>query len=186
MTTFPTSQSPLIITNTKIKDRVTFVKRTDCRGSPTVLEIELAPNGGNGLHIHTSYDETFTAISGSLGLMVAGQELRLEAGQTATAKRGTVHRFFNPTQENICFRVEIMPGHRGFEQSILIAYGLANDGLTDNDSVPKNPLHTAVLLTLGDMTFPGVMGLVVPVFRLLAGYARSTGIERELLHRYGD
>ena len=50
-----------------------------------------------------------------------------------TAPRGTLHRFFNDTGEPSSFTVELTPGHRGFEQSIIIAYGLANDGLTGRE-----------------------------------------------------
>jgi hypothetical protein len=42
-----------------------------------------------------------------------------------------LHGFFNPEDEEITFRVELHPGHAGFEQSLHIMYGLAADGLTD-------------------------------------------------------
>jgi quercetin dioxygenase-like cupin family protein len=177
--------TPRVVTNKVIKDRVTFVQRTDGNGSPTVLEIELAPDGGNPLHIHTTYDETFTCLRGTLGLQVGAQELLLKPGETATAHEGTVHRFFNPSQESVTFRVELTPGHRGFEQSVIVAYGLANDGLTDANAMPKNPLHIAVLLELGGMTFPGVLGgWMVRALRPLAAYARASGVEQALLRKY--
>jgi quercetin dioxygenase-like cupin family protein len=186
MTATANAHQPLVVTNKIIQDRVTFLARTDGNGSPTILEIELAPKGGNAPHVHTTYDETFTCLRGKLGLMVGGKELRLEPGQTAMAKRGTVHHFFNPSQERVDFRVEITPGHRGFEQSIIVAYGLANAGLTDKTSMPRNILHTVVLLELGGMTFPGAMGWVVrALLRPLAAYAKSSGVERALLREYG-
>ncbi|WP_276955114.1 cupin domain-containing protein [Allomeiothermus silvanus] len=179
------TQQPRTITNKVIKDRVTFLQRTDGKGSPTVLEIELAPGGGNFPHIHTTYDETFTAVRGTLGLRVGGKELRLEPGESTTAQRGTVHNFFNPSQESVTFRVELTPGHRGFEGSLIIGYGLADDGLTDAKSIPKNLVHTALLLEMSDMRFPGLMGLLMPVLRLMAAYARGRGVEQELLRKYG-
>jgi len=41
-----------------------------------------------------------------------------------------------------------------------------------------------LLLELSDMRFPGLMGLLMPVFRLLANRARRSGLERQLLEKY--
>lgn len=175
-------EQPRTVVNHAIKDRATFVQRTDGRGSPTVLEIELAPGGGNPPHIHTTYDETFTCLRGTLGVKVGGKTLALAPGEKAIAHRGTVHNFFNPTQETVVFRVELTPGHRGFEQSLIIGYGLSNDGLIDG---PRNLLKLALVLDMGGMKFPGLMSWLGPVFGLLAAYARRRGLEAQLLRKYG-
>lgn len=184
MFTASTTQQPRVISNKAIKDRVTFLQRTDGKGLPTILEIELAPKGGNPPHIHTSYAETFTCIKGTLGINLAGKKIFLQPGEKATAPIGTVHNFFNPSEETITFKVELEPGHKGFEQAAIVGYGLANDDLTNANAIPKNILHTALLLDIGGMVFPGIMRLLMPVFRLLATFARKQGIEKKLLETY--
>lgn len=180
----PSTPHPFVITNKVIQDRATFLQRTDGQGSPTVIEIELAPQGGNTPHIHTSYDETFTPVRGTLGVNLGGKKVLLTPGQQATVRAGTVHNFFNPTEETVVFRIELTPGHRGFEQGLILIYGLANDDQTDSKSVPKNPLYTALILDISDMRLPGMMRLMTPVFRLLATVARWQGVEKKLLETY--
>jgi mannose-6-phosphate isomerase-like protein (cupin superfamily) len=179
-----TVQQPRVVTNKVIKDRVTFLQRTDGKGLPTILEIELAPEGGNPPHIHTSYAETFMCLEGTLGINLAGESQFLQPGDKTTVPIGTVHNFFNPTEEVTTFRVELTPGHQGFERSMIIAYGLANDDLTNANAIPRNILYTALLLDMGGMTFPGGMRLLMPAFRLLANVARKQGVEKRLLEHY--
>jgi quercetin dioxygenase-like cupin family protein len=44
-------------------------------GEVTLVEVELAPGGGNGLHYHRSYTERFSPIVGELGVQI-GKERR--------------------------------------------------------------------------------------------------------------
>ncbi|MBB6098085.1 mannose-6-phosphate isomerase-like protein (cupin superfamily) [Deinobacterium chartae] len=185
MTAVAGSQPRLTITNRCLGDRVTFLQRTDGQGSPTVIEIELLPSGGNAAHVHRSFDEHFTCLSGTLGLEVGGRKLYLKSGEQATARSGVPHRFFNPGTELVSFRVELRPGHAGFERGLIVAYGLANDGLTTQGGVPRNPLHLAVLCEIGEAGLPGPMGLLQPLLNLLAARARRLGVDRELIARYG-
>jgi hypothetical protein len=50
--------------------------------------------------------------------------------------------------------------------------------------MPKNLLHTALLLEWSEMALPGLMGLPAHPLGLLAGLARRRGIHRELAARY--
>jgi hypothetical protein len=71
----------------------------------------------------------------------------------------------------------------GFQQSLYILYGLANDGLCDADAKPKSIVQAAVALRLGDFMFAGGlpfrlgMGLMFGVAEWI-GYFHGT--EEEL------
>ncbi len=108
----------------------------------------------------------------------------LHSGQEAVAKKNTLHRFRNITEERTRFLVELRPGHVGFERAIKVAYGLAVDSRARSDGTPKNPYHTALLLEWSDIRLPGLFTVAEPLFRRLARRARRKGIEKELEARY--
>lgn len=174
---------PLTIHNKIQRDSVTFLRRTDGQLS-TLVRVELAPGGGNPPHRHSAYAETFTARQGTLGLHLDGRELRLQSGETATAPIGSVHRFYNPTDEPVVFEVEIQPGHRGFERGLIVLYGLANDNQTDAQGRPRHPLHLGLFSSLTDTRLIGPLAALNPVMTALGWLARVTGTQRRLLVRY--
>lgn len=100
---------------------------------------------------------------------------------------GTRHRFFNPSEsEDIEFIGKVVPAHEGFEKSIYILYGLANDGKCDADARPTSFVTLCLIGDMGDLRFPGLMkwlggGLLV---KCVAAYARWSGLEAELLEKY--
>src|SRR4051812_20004906 len=64
------------------RDRVTFLKTAaETNGKLTLLEMEVAPGGGNGLHTHTTYSERFTVIEGELGVQIGQQQRVLRASE---------------------------------------------------------------------------------------------------------
>jgi quercetin dioxygenase-like cupin family protein len=167
------------------RDRVTFLKTAgETGGELTLLEMEVAPGGGNFLHIHTTYSERFTVIEGELGVQIGKQQV-LRTGETALAAAGAVHRWYNPSTQPARIYVELRPGHAGFEQALRIGYGLATDGHTNAAGIPKNLLHLAVLTQMSDIKMVGSMALLTPLFGLLARIARRRGVEANLLARYG-
>ena len=167
------------------RDRVTFLKTADeTGGERTLVEVELSPGGGNGLHYHRSYSERFSPISGTLGVQIGKQECTLLPGDSALVEPGVPHRFFNPTQETIRFYVELAPGSKGFEQSLHIAYGLARDGETRANGIPRSLLALALLVDLSDTRLPGPLALLDPFFGLLAHLGRRRGVEAALIARY--
>ena len=167
------------------KDYATFLKTSEETGGEcTLIEVEVAPGGGNLLHYHKTYDEHFEVLEGALEVQVDGESQTLRPGQKALAKKNTLHRFRNTTEERTRFLVTLQPGHSGFEKMIKVAYGLASDGRTRADGTPKNPYHLAVLLEWSDMRLPGVFTVAEPLFRLLARRARRKGIDKELEARY--
>ncbi|EXJ77059.1 hypothetical protein A1O3_10217 [Capronia epimyces CBS 606.96] len=147
------------------------------------------PGGGPPLHYHTSYSERFQPVDGELGVILGDSGPRhLMPGEGADVPIGVPHRFFNDSDKEVVFKAWVLPAHAGFEQSLYIMFGLNSDGLADPETgMPYSILHTAVVADLGDMRFPGFKGGVVNYFiRVLAAYARWSGIEEELLTKYWD
>lgn len=128
------------IVNPIFKDTVTFLQTSvETNGRITDLEVTLMPKGRNVLHCH-AYPEKFTAICGELGLEneKKGQKI-LKPGESYTVESMAWHCFFNPTDREIRFGVQLEPAHERMEYFLRILYGLAADGLTDRQSRPKSP-----------------------------------------------
>jgi quercetin dioxygenase-like cupin family protein len=167
------------------KDYATFLKTSDETGGEyTLIRVEVAPGGGTEPHYHKTYDEHFEVLEGVLEVLVGKETRTLRAGQRAVAQRNTLHGFRNPTEEPTTFLVGLIPGHTGFEKSVRVVYGLASDGRVFSDGTPKNPYHLAVILEWSEIRIPGVMGILEPLFRLLARRARRKGIDKRLEAEY--
>jgi hypothetical protein len=95
-----------------------------------------------------------------------------------------LHCFFNPGDSEIRFNIKIEPGHEGFENTLRILYGLAEDGLTDRKSIPKSLIHTAVIVNMSDMNAPGLLTWISPLLKWLSARAKASGLERELIKKY--
>jgi len=176
--------APRTLHNPVQKDTATFLETSDeTGGARTLIEVAVATGGGNTPHRHRTYAERFEVLEGSLTVRVEDSVSRLGPGETAIAPAGSVHRFANETDALVAFRVELRPGHRGFERALQAGYGLAADGLVRKDGVPKNPYYTAVLLEWSE-SLPGALRLLEPALRMLARRARSKGIDRFLAERY--
>jgi quercetin dioxygenase-like cupin family protein len=180
-----TTTTPRRIYHPIQKDYVTFLETSASTGGKrTLAELELAPGGGNMPHYHMTFDEHFEVLEGELEVLVGAQTHTLRPGETKIAYVNTLHCFKNPTDKTTRFLVELRPGSTGFEQALQIAYGLATDGKANKQGLPKNIYHLAVVFVLGEGRVPGVMSLLMPLFRLLAARARKKGIEQELLSKY--
>ena len=167
------------------KDYATFLETSEeTGGHRTLIEIEVAPGGGNAPHFHKTYEEHFEVIGGSLEVLVDGDTRILRPGEKALAAKNVLHRFRNPTGAATRCLVELRPGHAGFEKAIKAGYGLAADGLTASNGAPKNLYRLAVLLGWSEIRMPGVFTLAEPLFRLLEKQARRKGIDAGLEARY--
>ncbi|MEO5906708.1 MAG: cupin domain-containing protein [Saprospiraceae bacterium] len=174
------------IVNPVINDVVTFLQTAEeSDGKVTEAEIRLMPGGGNPLHYHKTYAETFTAIDGDLGLKLGGKEIRiLKPGETYTVEPISLHCFFNPTEKEINFNVKLTPGHIGFENALRILYGLAADGLTNKKSIPKSLKHSAIIVCMSDTNVPGLLTFLFPLLKRMANKAKATGEEQKLIDKY--
>ena len=167
------------------KDYATFLESSsETGGEYTLIEVEVAPGGGNAPHFHKTYDEHFEVVDGALEVMAGGKTRILGPGGQAVAPKNTLHNFRNPTRKPTTFLVTLRPGSPGFEKALKAGYGLAADGLTRPDGTPKNLYHLAVLLEWSEIRVPGILSVVEPLLRLLARRARRKGVDRELEARY--
>jgi len=167
------------------QDAAIFIETSEeSGGARTLLDIELAPGGGNALHRHLTYAERFTCVEGELTVRVDGLLHVLHPGDQAVAEIGVLHAFANESEEPARFEVELVPGHRGFEQALQIGYGLAQDGRTNSKGVPRNLVQAAVLGDLAEIRVVGVMRVLTPVLKLLARWGRRRGVDAALVERY--
>lgn len=173
------------VENPVIGDAVTFVETSDeTGGARTLLEIELAPGGGNTPHYHISYTEHFRALTGRVVIELDGVKLELGEGDEATAPPGSLHCFHNTSSDRAIFQIELNPGHEGFEKSLRVGYALAADGRTNKKAIPKNLMHTAVLLEWSETRLPGIYTLLEQPLKLLARVAHRRGVDRALERQY--
>ncbi len=120
------------------KDAATFVQTAaESGGLRTVLDLEVAPGGGNMLHYHKTFDEHFTVLTGEFGVQIGTQQFTLRPGESATVPTMTLHRWYNTSTEPAMVRAELKPGSVGFERTLQICYGLAQDGLANRQGLPK-------------------------------------------------
>ncbi len=174
-----------VFINPVIGDRATFLKLSENTGHRfSLIEIDLVAGGGNTLHYHNAFSETFTVLNGELAVQVNKEIKVLQPGESFTVPPRVLHCFSNKTKQPATFHVTITPGHTGFENGIKIAYGLAADGLTNKKSIPKNFTYLALLFTMSDGNIPGLFSLMTPLLRWAANRARKRGIEQELINRY--
>ena len=167
------------------QDAATFVETSEeSGGARTLLDIELAPGGGNALHRHLTYAERFTCVEGELTVRVDGLLHVLHPGDQAVAEIGALHAFANESAEPARFEVELVPGHRGFEKALQIGYGLAQDDRTTGTGVPRNLIEAAVLADMAEIRVVGPLRLLTPVLKLLARWGRRRGVDAALVERY--
>jgi quercetin dioxygenase-like cupin family protein len=167
------------------KDHVTFLKTSqETGGDCTVVEVELAPKGGVGLHYHKTYSEKFDCLDGELKVQSAKTIHTLLADQSITAYPYINHRFFNSSDKVCKFRVELRPASRGFEQSLQIGYGLARDGQTNAKGFPKDRLALAWLFDISESNLPGWMSFFEFILRRQSKKAKAKGLDRELVQKY--
>jgi mannose-6-phosphate isomerase-like protein (cupin superfamily) len=174
-----------LVTNKVLQDQAIFEKYgAETNGEYTRCRVTAKPGGGGPLHYHLALAETFWPVKGTRGVMRGNETLHLKPGDTITVPLNTVHRFFNDGNEDIEFAVETRPAHQGFEQSIYIIYGLANDDLTDDKGLPSI-MNLCLAGQMGDTRWPGLIGVAMNLFATgLIAYARWTGVEEDLLQRY--
>jgi quercetin dioxygenase-like cupin family protein len=158
-----------IFINPVIGDKATLLKSAEeTHGELTLFEIEVAPGGGNAPHYHDVFTEKFTVLDGNLTVQSGKGEKSLHAGESYLVKKNELHCFKNKSEAPAKFLVELRPGHAGFEKTIAIAYGLAEDGLVKKGGIPKKFSHLAILIINGGTKLPGIFKLIQPLFRWVA------------------
>ena len=181
----PAPGLPRRIVNPHQGDVATFLQTSmESGGERTLLELEIAPGGRVIPHYHLSYAEHFHGREGRITVRVGDKKRTLGPGEEAVAQPGQLHAWSNETAEPAVVRVELRPGHAGFEKSLRVGYGLAADGLVRANGMPRNMLHAALMLKRGAGRLPRAYRLLEPILGLMAVTARRRGIDRELERRY--
>ena len=167
------------------KDTVTFIKTSaETNGEYTLVEVELADKGGVGLHFHKTYAEKFECVEGELQVKLGKTLHTLKIGESATAQPNINHLFQNRSGKTCKFKCELRPASRGFEQSLQIGYGLAQDGLCKPNGFPKDNLALAWLFDISESNLPGFMSLFEFILRKQAKKAKAKGIDKQLIDKY--
>ena len=180
------NNSSRAIYNPVQKDTAIFIETVqETNGEYSLIEVEVAPGGGVGLHYHKAYAEMFECLEGELKVQLGKQLYILKPGDApVTAERNVLHRFFNTTEKPCRFRVTISPGSRGFEESLQIAYGLARDGKTNKTGMPVKIDHLGVLLALSESKLPGWQGIFEKGLLWIGKKADKKGITKSLREQY--
>ncbi|MCF6132120.1 cupin domain-containing protein [Flavobacterium wongokense] len=167
------------------KDYVTFLKTTnETNGEYTLVEVELADGGGVGLHYHKTYSEAFHCVEGEVQIKLGKIIHRLKEDESAVAEKN-INQFFRNRSGKPCrFQVELRPGSRGFEQSLQIGYGLAQDGLCRPNGFPKDRLALAWLFDISESNLPGWMSIFEFILRRQSKKAIAKGIDKTLIDKY--
>src|SRR5215212_2160893 len=148
-------------------ERITFLKSSaDTGGELLSVEVELPPRAkGVPMHYHLEQTERFEVLDGTLDVHAGGQDRRLRPGEVAEVPPRVLHRFWNGSDEPARFRSEIRPPRR-IETMLEATHGLARDGKTNRNSVPKNPFQLALLVELSESYLPRIP---IPVQRAIFG-----------------
>ncbi|WP_052731026.1 DUF4267 domain-containing protein [Spirosoma radiotolerans] len=163
-----------------------YVKRISSvtEGGISVLEFRILPGERTPWHYHELFSETFEVLNGELIVGRGDQTLTLQAGQTATIQRGQTHFFHNTSDQQCLIRVTVSPGNLGFEQALLIAKGLAKDGLASESGTPKSLSDLALFTHLNDSHMVGLQRIAQPLFSFLATRAIKGGRLAYLIQKY--
>ena len=167
-------------------ERITFLKTTrETNGELLRFEYVLPPEFTIPEHVHPRQEERHEVLSGTLRGRVGGQERDYTQGQRVVGPAGVPHAWQNPSsEEELRFVSELRPP-LVFETILETAFGLARDGKTTKQGIPKDPLQLAVLVdeTRGmfyssrvpvavQEAFLAIFGVLASVGRLLGYKAR--------------
>ncbi|MEK7264288.1 MAG: cupin domain-containing protein [Bacteroidota bacterium] len=127
------------LTNKITGEKITWMETSaDTNGSHILFNFEVAPKGYVPVrHIHTSQNEHFEILSGSLRIELNGETKNLKAGDKIIVPQGQPHQWWNDSADAaVKAKIRFEPALKTeifFEQF----FGLANDGKTKIDGSPK-------------------------------------------------
>jgi quercetin dioxygenase-like cupin family protein len=138
------------VTNPNMGVTVTFVKASDETGGDDVEARVTIPSGAPGppMHYHLDFEETFTAVEGTLLLDLGDRRgIALRPGEQVQVPRTVPHRYYNDSDRPVVFHFLASPG-LAYEQGIRASFGLAADGRATANGTPRNLYENALLLSL--------------------------------------
>jgi quercetin dioxygenase-like cupin family protein len=123
---------------------VTFLKtRADTNGELLQIEVTAEPFGP-AFHSHPKGEERLEVISGRVNYQVGADKGIMSAGDSYVASEGTVHSWWNGSDEQVRIRINFYPDF-GLEEYLDNVYGLIRDGKNLNKKGKPNLLQKAVL-----------------------------------------
>jgi len=151
-------------------DKVTFLKTAaETGGEVTLCELEVFPfaqgSSAMPLHYHLSYAETFRVLEGELTVNTDKETMTLKKGDSATISIKTLHSFSNESATPVKAILEVSPGSEGFEKGLCILYGLAADGKTNKNGMPKSIIHMALGMTMSEVRLRGILSVIFPIMK---------------------
>ncbi len=176
------------IKSSLLKDSMTYTKYSfETNGDYTEVDSTIGSGYSNPEHYHTLFTEIFTCTSGELTITLDGKKLALQPGESAKVEIGHTHSLANATNQDVRFMTRLEPGNEGFERAMYIMHGLAEDGLTNQDGVPGNPVTLAVVAALMDTWLTGwVFWMASPLLLVMRRYGKGTGLDARLTEKYWD
>ncbi|WP_333889152.1 DUF4267 domain-containing protein [Sphingobacterium siyangense] len=144
-------------------------------GGPTISECDLLPGAKTPWHYHTLFSERFEVMEGELEVGRNGKRFQLKPGDKIMISANETH-LFNNRSKGVCrLRTTIDPGNIEFEKASLILLGLAKDGLTDKNGIPKKFSDLALFIYLNNSKMIGVMKIVETLLSIVAKIAIKSG-----------
>jgi quercetin dioxygenase-like cupin family protein len=135
-----------IIENPITGERITFLKTTrETNGELLRFEWVLPPGFFLPEHFHPRQEERHEVLSGTLWGRVGGQERDYAAGEKVVGPAGVPHAWRNPSSDQELRIISEIRPPLAFETIFETSFGLARDGKTTKQGIPKNPLQLAVL-----------------------------------------
>ena len=144
------------------KQRITFLKTArDTCGELLRFEVRMAPGGLIRRHMHPKQQERVEVVSGTLRFRIRGRERSLASGESLVVNPGEAHEVYNDSGADALFVVEARPALRT-ERGLEIIFGLAKDGMTNQNGRPKNLLQRGLIAydCMNEVALSGVPLLV--------------------------
>ena len=167
-----------IIENPDTGERITFLKTTkETNGELLRFAWVLPPGFTLPEHFHPRQEERHEVLSGTLRGRVGGQERDYAEGERVVGPAGVPHAWRNPSSEEELRIISELRPPLAFEILMETSFGLARDGKTTKQGIPKNPLQLAVLVdeTRGMFYFSGAPVAVQEAFLTLFAVVASVG-----------
>jgi quercetin dioxygenase-like cupin family protein len=136
-----------IIENPVTRERIIFLKTTrETNGELLRFEDVLPPGFSIFEHFHPHQEERHEVLSGTLRGRVGGQERDYAEGERVVGPAGVPHAWRNSSSEQELHLISEIRPPLVFETIMKTSFGLARDGKTTKQGIPKNPLQLAMLV----------------------------------------
>jgi len=178
---------PDIVTNPVTKETIEFLdtaRRSGGRRSRFIVTLQ--PGGAIAAHVHRTYDERVEVVEGVATIALDGVTKQFAVGEAVSIEKGQTHAIRNASDSPMAFRVDVEPGHGGYETMLRVLCGVAREGRSSSKGIPKDPRVIGLVGTWGDSNLPGLLRVFQPLLGFLAFLGRRAGLDRELLERYAE